>query len=252
MLVVLLLGPAGYALYDGGEPQWNRAALAHLLDPPFGVHPHSAAVASKAVLMFANRYDGLDLPGPDCRMLMLVGLPAGLSLQERYWIERLGASAQLQDRIRTRVAQAMGRCTRDEADFSVALFVGQDLLKWCCTAANVAGMHPEIQAEIGFGLKNSEDRSVQDMVEVCRAFLAQSPEWLEAEKDIIASRNAASRVKDKTTDVLAKAAPSEIEYMDRLWSGDYEEALKLATKVTEELEGGADLKPYRSFSPFTG
>ena len=30
-------------------------------------------------------------------------------------------------------------------------------------------------------------------------------------------------------------------------SGQYEDALKVAVKVTEALEGGNDLKPYRSF-----
>lgn len=72
--------------------------------------------ASNVALVLANRYDGLDLPGDDCRMLAVVGLPGGMSLQERYLIERVGAKAQFQDRIRTRVTQAMGRCTRDEGD----------------------------------------------------------------------------------------------------------------------------------------
>jgi len=72
------------------------------------------------VLIVANRWKGIDLPGDDCRMLILVGLPAGAGLQERFLMERLGAASLLRDRIRTRVTQAMGRCTRDETDFATS------------------------------------------------------------------------------------------------------------------------------------
>jgi Rad3-related DNA helicase len=74
--------------------------------------------SSKAVLLLANRYDGIDLPGTDCRMLVVIGVPTGIGLQERYLTERLNANAQFQDRIRTRLTQAVGRCTRDESDFT--------------------------------------------------------------------------------------------------------------------------------------
>jgi Helicase C-terminal domain len=106
---------------------------------------------------WANRYDGIDLPGTDCRMLVVYGRPTGATLLERYFLERLGATSVLRDRIRTRVTQAVGRCTRDEGDFSVVVLMGEDLVDWCSTTANVAGLHPELQAEISFGLANSEN-----------------------------------------------------------------------------------------------
>src|SRR5438094_1166318 len=118
-------------------------------------------------------------------MLAVVGLPTGINLQERYLIERLGAKSQFQDRIRTRTTQAMGRCTRDEGAYSVVLFMAPDLLKWCCTSGNVQGIHPELQAEIQFGLEESENRSVDDMVALAKEFLAQSDEWRKVEKTII-------------------------------------------------------------------
>jgi hypothetical protein len=203
--------------------------------------------ASNAALLMANRYDGLDLPGADCRMLAVVRLPVGTNLQERYLVERLGAKSQFQDRIRTRVIQAMGRCTRDEGDYSVVVFFGTDLLKWCSTSANVLGMLPELQAEIRFGLEESENRTVEEMVALSRAFLAQTSDWQMAEQGIIAKRDASTKQKDGTTAVLAKAAPLEIDYTYKMWNGRYEDALKAAAKVTEVLEGGSDLKPYRSF-----
>jgi hypothetical protein len=201
----------------------------------------------KAILLLANRYDGIDLPGADCRMLVIAGRPTGATLLERYFLDRLGATSVLRDRLRTRITQAMGRCTRDEGDFSVVILMGDDLLDWSSTTANVTAMHPEIQGEISFGLENSTNRSKEEVVELCRAFLDHSEEWQQAEQDIQGRRNAAQKQKDEITDVLAQSAPLEIDHCKASWNGRYDEAYNLAVKVTEQLEGGSDLLPYRSF-----
>jgi hypothetical protein len=202
--------------------------------------------SSQTVLLLANRYDGIDLPGTDCRMLVVIGVPTGIGMQERYLTERLNANSQFQDRIRTRLTQAVGRCTRDESDYSVAILLGDDLLKWCCTSSNTRGLHPELQAEVKFGLDNSEDRTAEEIVDLCREFLDQTVDWQAAEQDIVAQRNQQTKQTDPTSTVLAKVAPLELDYVYRMWNGQYEEALALATSITEEL-GGDELKPYRSF-----
>ncbi len=202
---------------------------------------------TNTALLLANRYDEIDLPGTDCRMLVVIGVPTGIGLQERYLTERLNANAQFQDRIRTRLTQALGRCTRDESDFSVAILLGDDLLKWCCTSSNTKGLHPELQAELKFGLDNSEERSTEEIVDLCQAFLDQNEDWQEAEQEIVSQRNKLKKQSDTTTAVLAKVAPLEINYVYRMWNAQYEDALAIAGEITEALSGGDELKPYRSF-----
>ena len=63
------------------------------------------------------------------------------------------------------------------------LLVDGDILKWCCTGANVASMHSELQAEIEFGLKNSANRSMEEFRELSAAFFEQGPDWDEASGD---------------------------------------------------------------------
>jgi len=96
------------------------------------------------------------------------------------------------------------------------------------------------------GLDNSEDRNVDDIVDLCSTFLNQTTEWDEAEQEIVSQRNKLTKLADPTTSVLAKAAPLEIDYVYRMWNGQYEDALAVATTITESL-GGDALKPYRSF-----
>jgi hypothetical protein len=199
------------------------------------------------VLLIANRYDGIDLPGDDCRVMLISGVPTGVGLQEKYMLHKLGAVSQLRDRIRTRVTQALGRCTRDESDYSVVLMLGPDLLKWCSTKINIQGMHPEVQAEINFGLENSTDRTLAELVELINIFLARSNDREEAEQSIQKDRQGLSKIKDAVADTLQKSAPLEIDYIYKSWRGQYEEAMLLAVNVADTLEGGSDLKPYRAF-----
>jgi hypothetical protein len=200
-----------------------------------------------SVLLLASRYDGIDLPGDDCRFMILDGEPSASGLQELYLRTGLGASSQLQNRIRTRVTQALGRCTRDESDFSVVLVLGDKLTQRCCTRILKQGMHPEIQAEIEFGLENSTDRTPGDFIELSELFLSRSSDWLDAEQDIRKKRDSALKIPDVTTEALKNAMPHEIDYVYASWKGQHEDALNMATKILAALEGGLDLKPYRAF-----
>jgi hypothetical protein len=203
--------------------------------------------SNQSSLLLAGRYDGIDLPGDDCRFMILDGEPSASGLQELYIRTRLGISSQLNNRIRTRITQAMGRCTRDESDYSVVIILGEKLVKRFCTRTFTQGIHPELQAEIAFGLDNSTDNQAEDFVDLVQAFLSRSSDWHDAEKDIRKRRDESEKILDSTTQALATAMPYEIDYMYALWSKRYEEALKSANKVLESLAGGSDLQPYRAF-----
>ena len=66
----------------------------------------------RAILALAGRYDGIDLPDSACRLVVLDGLPDAAHLQETFLAARVRASSALEERIRTRVVQGAGRCTR--------------------------------------------------------------------------------------------------------------------------------------------
>lgn len=200
-----------------------------------------------SVLLLATRYDGIDLPGDNCRFMILDGEPLASGLQEMYMRTNLGASCQLHNRIRTRVTQALGRCTRDESDYSVVVVLGDKLTQRCCTNSLTQGMHPEIQAEIAFGLDNSTDYTTKDFVELAQTLLNREQDWQEAEQDIRKRRDSLSKISDSTAEALKKAMPHELDYVYSSWKGQHEEALNIANRVLAALEGGSDLKPYQAF-----
>ena len=90
---------------------------------PFTKSTHSA-------LLLTNRYDGLDLPDGICRQIILDGLPSRTNLQETFLEERLGLDILLRERIKTRIEQASGRCTRSDTDSAAVIMLGNSLLEF--------------------------------------------------------------------------------------------------------------------------
>ena len=108
-------------------------------------------------------------------------------------------------------------------------------------------MHPELQAEVSFGLGNSTEHTTTEFMELAQAFLNRVPEWQEAEQEIRKRRDSLSKIPDSTAEALNKAMPYELDYIYSSWRGQHEDALNIAIKVLAALEGGLDLKPYRAF-----
>jgi Rad3-related DNA helicase len=197
----------------------------------------------RTVAIMANRYDGIDFPDDQCRLLIMNGLPGATNLQERFLLSRMGARLLLNDRIRTRVIQAVGRCTRSTTDYSAVLAFGEDLLTYLSKRENRDFLHPELQAEITFGLDQSI--SAEDMIENLNSFYARGEEWRAADNEIRRLRAQVMQKKLPSLENLAAAAPHEIEYQYALWNGDGAGALEAARKVLTELKDPG-LQGYRA------
>ncbi len=165
---------------------------------------HTAAVA-----IMANRYDGIDFPDDDCRVLVLDGLPNATNLQERFLINRMDSTAILADRIRTRIVQAVGRCTRSDQDYSAVIVLGDALATYLTKREGRAHLDPELQAELEFGLKESKDRSADEFIENWRIFQGQdtaefASDWSDANQEILSLRATRLQKPLPTVEALAE------------------------------------------------
>lgn len=87
-----------------------------------------AFVADKtAAAVLAGRFDGIDFPKDESRLLLIDDLPAVVNLQERFLSQELGSDALFRDRKKTRMLQAIGRCTRSFVDTSAVVICGTSL-----------------------------------------------------------------------------------------------------------------------------
>jgi hypothetical protein len=201
--------------------------------------------APRGVLALANRYDGLDLADDSCRLTVLDGLPSGQHLQERFLVRSLRAGRVLEERLRTRVVQGAGRCTRGLKDHSAVIVLGDDLTRFLQRPEVLAALRPETQAEISFGTTNSEV-SETELRAAVRSFMSQDDEWQNYAEPFLAElrRESHRRLPDGTA-TLASCAAAEVKAWRQVWSGEYAAASQTAVEVAQLLTEGV-LSPYRA------
>lgn len=201
--------------------------------------------SSGAILVLTNRYDGIDLPGDTCRVLVVYGLPASVNSQERFLWSKLGLVSLLNDRVRTRITQAVGRCTRNSTDYAIAVMIGGSLLDFCIKRENRLELHPEMRAEMEFGLENSDVGDIGELAELVKLFLRRDSSWDEAESDIVKRRDETICDTPPYVGTLRDVVHLEVGYQYDLWKEDYESALSRATDIVDQLSGDT-LAPYRA------
>jgi hypothetical protein len=201
--------------------------------------------ASPAVAVVANRYDGIDLPDDDCRLLFVEGLPRAANLQERFLMTRMGANLLFNERVQTRVLQAVGRCTRGLNDYSAVVVTGEDLPAYLTDHKRRSHFPPELQAELEFGIDQSTGVGAEAILENFAIFLEHEEAWEDANQFILDTREKATQTEFPAMRELAAAVPHEIAWQKAMWDADYAKAFDAARDVLGKLDDPA-LRGYRA------
>lgn len=201
--------------------------------------------AQQAVAVVANRYDGVDFSGDDCRLLFIEGLPKAMNSQERFLMSRMAANTLFNERIQTRVVQAIGRCTRSLEDYSAVVVTGEDLPDYLSDIRRRKFFHPELQAEIDFGVRQSKDTDAANILENFDIFLANGKDWESANRTIVEARRRLHQESLPTIANLEAAVRYEIDYQTALWRADYVGAVGFAEQALGTLTE-PDVRGYRA------
>lgn len=230
---------AAAALAGNGVPVMGRDHIEQRLD----VFAH----ARTGVLGLANRYDGLDLPGNACRIVVLAGKPDVVSLQEKFLSERAEASAALAERLRTRIVQGAGRCTRGPNDYAVVVVYGSDITRYFSRPENRKALEPELQAEVEFGWQNSRGTDPDEVIQNVEMFLAHGTDWRGQGEPMVAEfRQDAVKVEAPGVEALGKSAALEVEAWQLAFRSDWVGACeKLQEAARQVREGGDATRGYR-------
>lgn len=209
------------------------------------------ALNSNAVVALANRFDGIDFPDDECRMLFILNFPKVVNLQENFLVSCMNASVLYEERIRTRIIQALGRCTRNASDFSAVCIMGTSILNELTSETRRAALNPELRAELEYGVRNSKEyTSIAEMASDLAAFLNRDKSWETAEDGIVVLRDSFKEEKDaaaiKIKDLMLTAAINEVDYIYALWQGDFESAFRIASKIADDLNAPS-LVGYRCY-----
>lgn len=182
------------------------------------------AASTKSVALLANRYDGIDLPDDACRSVTIAGYPGVTNLQERFYASRARAAAVSAERVRSRVVQGIGRCTRGPRDWALVIVADKETTTYLSRNEVRATLSPDLQSEIEFGLDQS-DTSLKDVRENVEMFLEQGSRWRGDPEDELARIRATAEQKEPMeAPGLASAAKHEVEALESMWNGDWKSA----------------------------
>lgn len=117
--------------------------VTHLRNPASGVK----------FAVFAQRYDGVDLPDDACRVLVIDGVPYGSSLIDKQDQQMVLSPGGVRNRTIFRIEQGMGRPVRSHADYAVVLLVGQDLTSYVGRNDVLGAMTTDTRNQLGLSIR---------------------------------------------------------------------------------------------------
>ena len=133
--------------------RWTPPAIVY--DGAGGQGEISRFSASSEPLMLSliARYDGIDLPGSACRVVVLDGLPRGESLIDRFIDQGVRIETIRISQTATRIVQAIGRIFRSNTDHGVVLLVGGQLQSWLRGHTERAYLPDLVQRQLLLGVE---------------------------------------------------------------------------------------------------
>jgi hypothetical protein len=156
-----------------------------------------------------NKYDGIDLPGDACELLVIDGLPEVHGLIERLEMAAIdGTRPQLLRQIQ-RIEQGMGRGVRSSDDHCVVLLLGARLSQRMHEAEANVLFSPATRAQVELGRKVAAQirgKPLAELASVLNLCLDQDDNWVQAGRNAVvnAPANDEARV-DQTTVFLREA-----------------------------------------------
>lgn len=203
------------------------------------------ANSSNALLALAGRYDGIDLPGDHCRLLVMWESPSAVGALERHQREHWKLGPLLRRRERTRLIQGLGRCTRDATDWAVVLLLGQSMVDAVCNPALVDGLPGEIQREIHWGRTQGDvaRANPEVLIQMILGVMTDCAYRSEANESMEDVEPGTPEGEPKAYQVSAR---QEVVFSRALWAGDYSEAY-LRAKEAADAVSGAELAGYRAW-----
>lgn len=198
-----------------------------------------------AVLCLAGRYDGIDLPGDDCRLLVMAESPGAIGALERYLREHWNLGPLLRRRERTRLIQGMGRCTRDATDFAVIILLGQSLVDRITPPVFSKTLPGEIQRELSWGMVQGEvAREDFDALREMVIGLLTDEEYRKNANEIIAEMDIPNQTVEELGD--EESGKAEVLYVRAMWGDDYTGAYQVARRAADDTNG-PELSGYRAW-----
>ena len=137
------------------------------------------------IVVFTNRYDGIDLPNEACRILVIDGLPNAQTLIDQLNEGYLqGDDDKILNQKIQKIEQGMGRGIRSNSDYCIVLLLGYDLAK--ITAKHKDKFSEATKQQFELSEEVMEDcKNIEDIQTTIVQVLRRDENWIQAHNDRI-------------------------------------------------------------------
>ncbi|MCC7213167.1 MAG: DEAD/DEAH box helicase family protein [Candidatus Brocadia sp.] len=161
------------------------------------------------LVILLNRYDGVDLPGDACRLLVIDGFPDVRRQIDRVNQSILMGSIRQDNQIIQRIEQGMGRGVRSNDDYCVVFLIGRDLTSKLYSQGAINKLSPATKAQLllsGQVAEQLQGKPINELTETINYCLSKAEPWVRASKGVLASLKYSETNKlDDVTIALRKA-----------------------------------------------
>jgi len=142
------------------------------------------------LVLLVNRYDGIDLPGSACRVLVIDGLPDSRRMIDQITESQLTGSQKVVNTKIQKIEQGMGRGVRSNDDHCIVFLMGKNLIHHLYTNGAINKFSQATKAQFELSEEISEqlaDKPLKDIHEAVKYALERNPEWISISKSRLAS-----------------------------------------------------------------
>lgn len=193
---------------------------------------------SAGPFVFANRYDGIDLPNDACRLLIMSGLPYGTNEYESYRAAVFMDATIINNEVMQRIEQGIGRGARGAGDYCVVILTGRDLAKQMTRLSNQQALTSSTLAQLQIGLAISKDvDSGNTFYKTILSCLKRDEDWVAYHADALAQLT-----EEKPVDIYQlDLAGVERKAFELMRNGNFEKAIN-RLETFSESKGTLDEK----------
>ncbi|MDD5891459.1 MAG: DEAD/DEAH box helicase family protein [Bacteroidales bacterium] len=197
------------------------------------------------LVVFVNRYDGIDLADNQCRILALDSLPTMGNLSDRYELACREDSQIINTKIAQKIEQGLGRSVRSEKDYSVILMIGEDLVRFVKTSRNQQLFSSQTRTQIKLGedvtemVKEDFDSSnhLKSFYQVIAQCLGRDSNWKQYYQETMDAINPTND-DHPLIDIIEKESSAEFA----LSRGEYIAAARIYSEISNGIPAENDLE----------
>ena len=140
--------------------------------------------------ILVNRYDGIDLPGDACRVLVIDGFPDARRQIDKVKQGILMGCAREVSQISQKIEQGMGRGVRSNDDYCVVFLMGRDLTRQLYSQGAINMLSPATKAQLNLSDQISaqiQGKAINEITDTISLCIKRNEDWVKASKGVLAS-----------------------------------------------------------------